>query len=106
MKRFKWRHITLLLPISTLGLLPSFALASAFQLFEQDAASIGNAHAGYAAEAADASTAFYNPAGITRFKNQQVVIAGAAVMPSFKFNGNITVNTIGGGLTPIPVTAQ
>ena len=47
------------------------ASASAFQLWEQDSATIGNYHAGRSAEAPDASTSYYNPAGLVRIKNQQ-----------------------------------
>lgn len=74
-----------------LAALSTQVFASAFQLWEQDAASIGNYHAGYAAEAADASTAFYNPAGITRFKHQQIVFSGAAVTTSVKYQGTVNV---------------
>ena len=74
-----------------LAALTTQAYASAFQIWEQDAASIGNYHAGYAAEAADASTAFYNPAGITRFKNQQIVLSSAAVTSSIKYKGSVNV---------------
>lgn len=79
--------------ISTAGVaaLSTQAVASAFQLWEQDAASIGNYHAGYAAEAADASTAFYNPAGITRFTNQQIVFSGAAVTANVKYRGTVDI---------------
>src|SRR3990167_6386814 len=78
----------------------SLASASAFQLWEQDAASIGNYHAGYAAAAEDASTAFYNPAGLTRFKEQQLVVSADNIFTSFKYRGTVRVNTIGGGLVP------
>ena len=70
------------------------ALASAYQLWEQSAASVGNYHAGYAADALDASIAFYNPAGITRFNNQQLVVGVVPIMTSFKYKGNISVSTI------------
>lgn len=78
--------------------------AAAFQLWEQDGASVGNYHAGYAAIANDASTAFYNPAGITRIKNQQMVFAGSAVTPSFIYRGTVQVNTFSDD--PQSVTAQ
>jgi long-chain fatty acid transport protein len=84
---------------------PLQSFASAFQLFEQDAASLGDYHAGYAAEAADASTNFYNPAGLTRIQNQQLVFAGAMVATSFKYQGNLGVSSIDSG-TPQTVTAQ
>lgn len=81
------------------------AMASAFQLWEQDVASIGNDHAGYAAEANDASTSFYNPAGIPRIKNQQAVFGGVGIMSDFKYTGTIGVNSIFAG-APRAVTAQ
>lgn len=84
------RLISALCATSALGL-SSASFASAFQLWEQDGASIGNYHAGYAAEAADASTAWYNPAGITRFKNQQAVFAADAILTSFKYRGSVAV---------------
>lgn len=105
MKRFAIRR--LVLGLSTIGalVLSTQALASGFQLWEQDGASVGNYHAGYAAEANDASIAFYNPAGITRIKNQQLVISADSVITDFKYEGTIGVNTINAG-TPRSVTAQ
>lgn len=41
------------------------ASASGFQLMEQNAAGVGNAYAGAAASAEDASTIYFNPAGMT-----------------------------------------
>lgn len=83
----------------------TFASAAAFQLWEQDGASIGNYHAGYAAAAEDASTAFYNPAGLTRFKNQQLVVAGTSVLTNFKYKGTVAVSTLADPSAQ-PVTAQ
>ena len=68
MNRFKTRKLVSALSLTGLFFLSSHAMASAFQLWEQDAASVGNYHAGYAAAAYDASTAFYNPAGFSPFK--------------------------------------
>lgn len=105
MNRFQLHKLAAALSVTGLLAFSSHAMASAFQLWEQDAASIGNYHAGYAAAAYDASTAFYNPAGLSRFKNQQVVFAGNGVVTSFKYQGNIGVNTIDDG-APQAVTAQ
>ena len=105
MKDFKTRRLISYLCASGLLSLSGEALASAFQIWEQDGASIANYHAGYAAEAADASTAFYNPAGITRFKNQQLVVAGSAITPSVKYQGTISVSTLAAG-EPMTVTSQ
>lgn len=84
----------------------TLTFASAFQLWEQDAASIGNYHAGYAAAAEDASTSFYNPAGLTRFKNQQIVFAGTSVLTNFKYKGTVEVSTLFADPGPHAVTAQ
>lgn len=105
MNRFQLHKLAAALSVTGLLAFSSHAMASAFQLWEQDAASIGNYHAGYAAAAYDASTAFYNPAGLIRFKNQQVVFAGNGVVTSFKYQGTVGVNTIDDG-TPQSVTAQ
>ena len=81
------------------------AYAAGFQLLEQDAASIGEFHAGYAALGRDASTGFYNPAGLTFIKNKQVVFGGLEAISDVKYTGNISVTGIDGG-TPQPVVAQ
>lgn len=66
------------------------AAASAFQLFEQNAVNMGDFGAGGAAIAEDASTAFYNPAGLVRLRNRQLVVSGDVVNTDFKFNGTAT----------------
>jgi long-chain fatty acid transport protein len=106
MEHFIMRRVIATLCVSGIGVMASTqAMASAFQLWEQSGASIGNYHAGYAASAEDASTAFFNPAGIIRFKNQQVVLGAVGITTDFKYKGNIRVNTINGEALS-PVTAQ
>ncbi|MHB1222373.1 MAG: OmpP1/FadL family transporter [Gammaproteobacteria bacterium] len=108
MNRFVTRRlVTALCATGMLGL-STGAMASAFQLWEQSGASVGNYHAGYAASAEDASTAWFNPAGITKFKHQQIVVGAAAIMSSFKYRGDVSFSST----TPFPpvnfsgVTAQ
>lgn len=81
------------------------AMAAAFQLWEQDGASIGNYHAGRAAIAEDASTSYYNPAGLIRIKNQQVVFGADPILTDFRYKGTVKVDTLNDP-TPQPVTAQ
>ncbi len=70
--------------------------SGAFQLYtEGSAAAIGNYAAGIAAEASDASTAWYNPAGLVLLKKQQVVVSGVGVFPSAKLTGTSTYDTDG-----------
>lgn len=62
------------------------AAASGFQLLEQNASGIGNAYAGSAAVAENASTIFFNPAGMTQLKAREVSFGVAAVKPGFEFS--------------------
>jgi long-chain fatty acid transport protein len=61
------------------------AAASGFQLLEQNASGLGNAYAGSAAVAENASTIYYNPAGMTQLKHFEVSGGLTAVGTSFKF---------------------
>ncbi|MGB8299660.1 MAG: outer membrane protein transport protein, partial [Azonexus sp.] len=48
------------------------ASAAAFQLWEQNASGLGTAYAGSAAVADNASTIFFNPAGMTQMPGIQL----------------------------------
>lgn len=104
MKRFVMRPLAALICVSSCIGVSTQAMASAFQIWEQDGASIGSFHAGYASAAEDASTSFYNPAGITRFNNQQVVAGADEIVASFKFRGTVATSGLGG--VPLQTTAQ
>jgi long-chain fatty acid transport protein len=56
----------------------SQAHASAFALIEQSASGLGNAFAGAAAAAEDASTIYYNPAGMSLLKGPTQISTGLA----------------------------
>src|SRR5437867_287545 len=58
----------------------SQAHASAFALIEQNASGLGNAYAGAAATAEDASIIFYNPAGMSLLPGGMQVSAGLALI--------------------------
>jgi len=62
------------------------ALGAGFALQEQNSSGLGNAYAGGAAVAEDASTVWANPAGMARFSTIQIVGSVAGIFPSFKFN--------------------
>lgn len=72
----------------------SLTHAAGFALVEQNASGLGNAYAGQAASAQDASTIFFNPAGMTLLPDRQVVMAGHLIKPQEEFNGS---SNIGGG---------
>lgn len=64
------------------------AAAAGFQLLEQNASGLGNAYAGSAAVAENASTIFYNPAGMTQLKDIEVSTGVSLVSASYKFTNN------------------
>lgn len=71
--------------------------AAGFALVEQSASGLGNAFAGQAASAQDASTIFFNPAGMTLLPDRQVVVAGHLIKPQFKFSGTSPLSGGNGG---------
>ena len=60
--------------------------AAGFALSEQSGSGMGNAYAGAAAVAEDASTIFFNPAGMTYIEGRQLVGALHAIRTSGDFN--------------------
>ncbi|WP_242463303.1 OmpP1/FadL family transporter [Rhodocyclus tenuis] len=88
-----------LIPALVLGLFSGYASASGFQLIEQSASGLGNAYAGSAASAENASTIFYNPAGMTKLKGTNFSGGVTLVKPSFKFQneGSSTGSLTGNG---------
>jgi long-chain fatty acid transport protein len=80
-----------------IGVLPGLAGAAGFALLEQNASGLGNAYAGSAAVAEDASTIFFNPAGMTLLPGTQFVVSGDAIYVDTKFSGT------GSNNFPIPL---
>lgn len=68
--------------------------AAGFQLLEQNASGMGSAYAGSAALADNASTIFFNPAGMTQLQAREVSVGLAAVRPSFKFHDQGSVGGV------------
>lgn len=60
--------------------------AAGFALMTQNASGMGNAYAGAAAVAEDASTIFFNPAGMTYINGTQAVGAIHLIKPDIEFN--------------------
>lgn len=81
----------------------SAAQAGAFSLYtESSPAALGNYAAGVAAEAADASTGWYNPAGLALLHTQQATFGGTGVFPSSKLTGNSVFSTTTATGLPAP----
>lgn len=76
------------------------AAAAGFQINETSGSGLGNAFAGAAAVAEDASTLWSNPAGLSRLGERQVAGALHLVTPSIKFrnefSASATQQTLGG----------
>lgn len=85
-----------LVSAAVLGILStSTAQAGGFSLYtESSAAAIGNYAAGIAAEAADASTGWYNPAGLVLIRDQQAVFGGVGVFPKMTLSGTSTYRAL------------
>ncbi|MGH8802154.1 MAG: OmpP1/FadL family transporter [Casimicrobiaceae bacterium] len=71
-----------------LGLAAGQVWGAGFQLNETSASGLGNAFAGGAAEAQDASTVWSNPAGMSRFTSPQVAVVVNLITPSFKLRND------------------
>lgn len=70
---------------SALAVASGSVLASAFALVETSVSGLGNAYSGAAASAEDASTIWWNPAGMTRLNGTTVTSTAHVIVPSAKF---------------------
>lgn len=74
---------------------PMLAHAAGFALIEQSASGMGSAYAGASAIAEDASTIFFNPAGMTYIKGTQAVGALHLIKPNAEFNNQGSIKAQG-----------
>ena len=70
----------------TLSFYANTVNAAGFSLVEQGVKGLGNSYAGGAASAEDATTIFYNPAGMTRLKGREFIAVMHIIEPSLRFN--------------------
>lgn len=89
--------LPLLVALEIIGTTAS-ALASGFAILEQSVRGLGNAFSGSAA-AEDASTIFFNPAGLTRLSGSSVIGAGFYIFPSALFQNSGSTIVTGASLT-------
>ena len=97
LRRVLTRHALSLSVAAALVGVAAPASAALFQLQEQNASGLGNAYAGGAAIADDASTVWYNPAGMTRLSGSHVLGAGHFIDPSTKFTKTSATLALTGG---------
>lgn len=86
MQRHFRKNLMALAIAAALGGASGLASAAGFALIEQSGSGMGNAFAGAAATAEDASTVFFNPAGMSRLAGNQFAVAGHVIDLSAKFS--------------------
>jgi long-chain fatty acid transport protein len=74
--------------------------SSGFAIVEQSVSGLGTAFSGVAAVAEDASTLFFNPAGLTRLKGQQAVLGLHYIKPKTEFSDDDSEIDSGSSLSP------
>lgn len=96
MKRIFWRGICLsLVGVIFMVFSSSAVMASGIQITEKGTKGLGNAWAGGAAVAEDASTVYWNPAGMTRLDGNHAELSVHFIRPSFKWNDDGSTNALG-----------
>ena len=97
--QFPWN--TLLLGMCAVLISHDSAAGAGYAIVEQSVKRLGTAYAGGTAAADDASTVFYNPAGLTRLPGSQLVAGLHLVFPSARFenqgSADLTGQPLGGG---------
>jgi len=74
------------------------AAAAGFALLEQNASGLGNAYAGAAAVSEDASTIYFNAAGMSQLSRPSLVVSANAVDISTKFHNSGSISGFGQAL--------
>lgn len=95
MKRINFRLSLLAASITSLLLSPT-VFAAAFQFYELGTPIVGTADVGQAAVANDASTSYFNPAGMSQLDATQFMIGSQVILPYTNFSIG-SQNTIVGG---------
>src|SRR5437868_3396585 len=83
--RFRRTRLVAAIGSVSLALGAGQAHGAAFALQENSGSGLGNAFAGGAASAEDASTVWANPAGMSRLASMEVAAALHVITPSFRF---------------------
>ena len=93
-----------ILPALLLAGFTSNVSGAGFAIAEQSVKGLGSAFSGGAASADDASTVWYNPAGMTRFSGTHVSQAIHGIFPKAKYNDSgsiINPGLTGGAIVPL-----
>lgn len=79
---------------------------SGFQMLQQNVTNLGTSYAGTASLAEDASTNYYNTAGLTNLSNEQITFGGVGVIPNTRLNVTRATSTTGTLLVPSTGTTK
>jgi len=80
-----------------LGTMSSTSFGAGFAIIEQSVTGLGRAFAGSAASAEDASTIYFNPAGLMYLKQAEMDLAINYIAPNSEFNNDGTSSPSNGG---------
>src|SRR5688572_12205032 len=86
-----YKRVSLAAALAATAIGPGTAGASGFALLEQSASRLGTAFAGTAAAADDATTVFFNPAGMIRLEGRQLaagLASGIEITSEFRDAGS------------------
>lgn len=89
------KHALPFIALAAISAVPVTAEAVGFALEQQSVSNLGYAFAGGAANAEDASTIFWNPAGLTRLPGRQLTIGLTALYVSARFTDQGTTSPAG-----------
>lgn len=81
------------------ALLPALASGANFQLTEMSVTSLGRAHSGGAAEAEDASSVWYNPAGLSNLSGSEILGGYSLIRFGADFSKTSATDALGNNLT-------
>lgn len=92
-QQYRYKQIARVLVAGALAGVCNSGFAAGFQIQEQNVANLGTAYAGTAALAEDASTGFYNSAGLVRLCNEQIVLSAVEIFPNSKITPTRATST-------------
>lgn len=92
-RAFSWRSF--LVSVVSVGLATTPLEGAGFAIIEQGVSGLGNGYAGAAAVAEDASTIFYNPAGMILLDRPQVESGMHVIIPSAEFINEGSLSAFG-----------
>ncbi len=95
-----------LLPLLVLGAVSGTASAAGFQLLEQNASGMGNAYAGSAASAENASVQYFNAAALTELAGKQISTGVNYIELDSKFHNRASVAPAGWAANAVMDGAQ